>query len=197
MKKIILASSSPRRQDLMKFLGIPFDVVSSDFDETRIPDTDYKQFVEALSFEKAKVVAAAFDDAIIIGADTVVVLDGKVLGKPKDKEDAAKTLKLLSGTKHLIITGYTIFDTKTGRVVNGSVESAVKLKVLTDSEIKAYIETGEPMDKAGSYAVQGIGGLFVERVEGDYFNIVGLPLKDLRRHLADFGVKTLPHEGKE
>ncbi|HVT00837.1 MAG TPA: Maf family protein [Patescibacteria group bacterium] len=193
MKKIILASSSPRRRELMKFLGIPFDVVSSDFDETRIPDTDYKHFVETLSFEKVKVVAASFDDAIIVGADTVVVMDGKVLGKPKDKRDAKKKLKLLSGTKHLIITGYTIFDTKSGRVVNSSVESSVKLKDLTNEEIEAYIATGEPMDKAGGYAVQGIGGLFVEKVDGDYFNIVGLPLKDIRRHLADFGIKTLPN----
>ncbi len=191
MKKIILASSSPRRRDLMNLLCVEFEVIASDFDEKLDNPKNPKETVESLAHGKAKAVANKFEHAIIIGADTVVVHKGEILGKPKSQEDAKRMLNLLSGTEHSIITGLSVIDTDTGQTSVQSVESKVKFKNLSDNEINAYIATGEPMDKAGSYAVQERGGLFVEKITGDYFNIVGLPLKDLRAELSKFGVKIL------
>lgn len=191
MKKIILASASPRRRELMKLLGVPFDVVVSDFDESLVTLKDPREFAEELSRKKAEIVAQKFENAVIIGADTVVALGSQILGKPKDEKDAERLLNLLSGTEHSIITGYTVMDVSSGSIATRSVVSKVKLKELTRGEVKAYIVTGEPMDKAGAYAVQEKGGLFVERIDGDFFNIVGLPLKNIREELKKLGIKTL------
>ncbi len=191
MKKVILASNSPRRHELMKLLGVPFEIVASDFDESSIKTKDPKKLVERLSYEKARVVAKRFKNAIVIGGDTVVVLGKKIIGKPKDKRDAEKTLKLLSGTKHTIITGLTVIDVHSGRKITKSAELVVKMKKLTNKEIEAYVKTGEPMGHAGSYAVNERGGIFVKEVSGDFFSAIGLPLRDLREAMIKFEVKTI------
>lgn len=191
MKKIILASGSPRRRELMKLLGVPFEVVISDFDESSIKIKDPGKFVERLSFEKAKAVAVRYKEAIVIGADTAVVLGKQILGKPLDELDAGKMLSSLSGMEHLIITGLTVIDGTNRKTETKSITSKVKMKKLSRDEIMAYIATGEPMDRAGAYAVNERGGLFVEKIDGDFFSIVGLPMKDLRKILLKLGVKTL------
>lgn len=176
---------------LMKLLGVSYQVVVSDFDEESIKISNPAKFVERLSFEKAKLVSSKNKKAIVIGADTAVVLGTTILGKPKDEKDAFKTLSRLSGTKHQIVTGFTVIDGRSGKVVTRSSISKVQMKKLTPAEIKAYIKTKEPMDKAGSYAVNEMGGLFVEKIEGDFFNIIGLPIKDVRLVLNELGIKTL------
>lgn len=191
MRKIILASGSPRRKELMKFLRIPFEVVVSNYDEESEKFSNGKEMVEGLSFNKAKVVSDQHKDAVIIAADTTVVLGERVIGKPKDKKNAREILHLLSGTSHKVITGYTIFDSKTKQHVTSSVASTVTFKNLTDSEIEFYLKHDEYKDKAGGYAIQEVGGVFVEDVRGDFFSVVGLPLKDIRRELENFGIKTL------
>jgi septum formation protein len=191
MRRIILASSSPRRKELMKFLRIPFEVIASNYDEESQKFSNGKEMVEGLSFNKAKVVSEKHKDAVIIAADTTVVLGETVIGKPKDEKNAREILHMLSGTSHKVITGYTIFDTKTNQHVTSSVTSTVTFKNLTDAEINFYLELGEYKDKAGGYAVQEVGGVFVEDIKGDVFNVVGLPLKDIRRELENFGIKTL------
>ncbi len=191
MRKIVLASSSPRRKDLLEHIGLSFDIVSSDFNESSVVEKTPKKTVEKLSLEKAMAIAPKYKDAVIIGADTIVVLKDKILGKPKDKKDAKHTLKMLSGTTHSIITAFTLIDTKTGRTITRSVASRVTMRKISDKQIDNYIKTGEPMDKAGSYAVQGYGSLLIERIEGNYFGIVGLPLNILRNELYKMGIKIL------
>lgn len=189
MRKIILASSSPRRQDLMKLLDIPFEIVVSNFDESTIKIKNPRKFVEMQSLKKAEVVAKKFRDAIIIGSDSAVVVDGQILGKPKDDKDAEKALKQLSGTRHVIITGLAIIDQKQNKVVITSNKSYVKMKKLTTSEIKGYLKTGEHKDKAGSYSVTMKGSMFVEKVVGDVTAIIGLPMRQLVEELRKMGVK--------
>ncbi len=191
MRKIILASSSPRRKELMNLLQIPFEVIASNYDEESEKFSNGKEMVEGLSFNKAKVVSDKYKDAVIIAADTAVVLGETVIGKPKDIKNAREILRMLSGTSHKVITGYTIFDSKTNQHVTSSVTSGVTFKNLTDEEINYYLSLGEYKDKAGGYAVQEVGGVFVEDIQGDFFNVVGLPLKDIRRELENFGIKTL------
>lgn len=175
----------------MKLLNIPFEIVVSNYDEEKDVFISPTHMVEELSFKKATTVGKKHKDAIIIGADTTVVLKGEVIGKPKDKKDAIKMLKKLSGTTHEVITGFTLLDSKTGKRITSSVTSQVKLLSLRDDEITAYLNTAEYKDKAGGYAVQELGGIFVDEVHGDFFNIVGLPIKNIRHHLKEFGVKTL------
>lgn len=175
----------------MELLGIPFEIVVSKFDEDQIQETDPKKLVEALSHAKAQVVSEIHQDALIIGADTVLTYKGEIFGKPKDKMDAVRILKSLSGTEHQAITGFTILDSKTKEKITSSTISTIIFKELTDEEIQAYVETGEPMDKAGAYAIQEGGAKFVKEVRGDILNIVGLPLDDIRHHLAHFGITTL------
>ncbi len=191
MRRIILASSSPRRQDLMKLLDIPFETVVSDFDELSIKAKSPRKFVEILSLRKAQVVAEKFKDAIVIGADTEVVLDGKTLGKPINKADAVKTLMRLSGTTHTIVTGMTIIDLKKKKTITLSVSSRVKMKKLTLAEIRGYIRTGEHSDKTGSYSATMKGSTFVDKITGDVSAIIGLPIRHLAEELRKLGVKVL------
>lgn len=191
MKKIILASSSPRRQELMKLLGLPFEIVASEFNESSINHKNPKQLVRILSLKKAESVAKKSKNALVIGSDTIVFHQGQILGKPKDRRHAKEMLKLLSGKEHVIITGYAIIDSLTGKNVSGVVSAKIKMKALEDAEIEAYIATKEPMDKAGAYAVQGVGGLFIEKINGNYFDVVGLPLLEIRKALQYFGIKIL------
>ena len=179
---IVLASASPRRKELLSLISNDFEVKPSDADETLPNGISPKDAVEKLSFIKADYINDG--KSIIIGADTVVCIDNKILGKPKDENDALKMLKALSGKWHSVFTGVTIIQGDT--VKTFSVESKVLFYDLTDNEIINYIAHGEPMDKAGAYGIQGKGSLFVKEINGDYFNIVGLPIGKLNRELMNF-----------
>lgn len=182
--ELILASQSPRRKEILSLLDIPFKIMVSDADETVDESLPAYFIAESLSLKKAAAVAKNIDtEAIVIGADTIVVSEGKILGKPKDTQDAAAMLSALSGRTHSVISGVTVLDTKSAKSESFYVETKVTFCALTDEEIADYIASGEPMDKAGAYGIQGRGGKFVEKIEGDYFNVVGLPLSKLYRVL--------------
>lgn len=191
MQKIILASGSPRRKQILEQVGLKFTVEVSDYEEKPIPGVVPSEFVETLSLEKAKAIAKNHDDAIIIGADTIVVLDNQILGKPKTKEDAREMLKKLSGNTHSVFTGFTIIDTVNKRTITNHVETKIRFKNLSEEEISAYIETEEPMDKAGAYGVQDRGALFVEYIEGDYASVMGLPILKIFEILKTLGIDIL------
>lgn len=191
MKSIILASASPRRKDLLEKIGLKFKIVKSDCKETIDMNLNPHSLAQKLSLEKARIVAKKYKSAIIIAADTLVILDNRIIGKPKDKKDARETLKLLSNRVHSIITGFTIIDSSSGKSVSKSEETKVFMKKITDREIDSYIKTGEPFGKAGSYAIQEKGSMFIEKIEGDFFNAVGLPIYSLIKALKNFGVSVL------
>jgi len=193
MKKIILASKSPRRKQLLKSIKLKFEVVVSDFNEDLIVEKNPKKLVEKISKQKAKTVAKKHKNAIIIAADTTVVLDGGIIGKPGSKKDAIEILKKLSNRSHEVITGFTVLDSKTKKIVTKSVVSKVYFKKLTEKEILAYIKTGEPMDKAGAYGVQDRAGAFIEKIEGDFFNVVGLPIFNVCKALLKFDINIISH----
>lgn len=185
---IILASQSPRRRELLAQMGVPqFEVVPALGEEIASPGLSPAQLVEVLSRQKAEEVAVqAGPDDVVIAADTVVAVDGAVLGKPRDPADAARMLSLLSGRAHTVYTGVTVRRGTFSRIAHEATQ--VRFRPLTQSEISAYIATGEPMDKAGAYGVQGLGALLVERLDGDFFNVMGLPVLRLSRMLERFGV---------
>jgi len=191
MKKIILASQSPRRKDLLSQIGLKFEVDPSNYQEDMSLKMDPKELAEYLSLGKAKDVAQRHKDSIIIAGDTFCVLDKEVLGKPKTKENAKAMLQKLSGKTHSIITGFAIIDTETKKQISKSVETKVYFRNISEKEIDTYIDSGEPMDFAGAYAIQHLGGLFVEKIDGDYFNIVGLPILPLTIELKNFGINIL------
>ncbi|HZJ18224.1 MAG TPA: Maf family protein [Patescibacteria group bacterium] len=193
MKKIILASKSPRRKQLLESIKLKFEVVVSDFNESLIKEKDPRKLVEEISKQKAKTVAGKYKDAMIIAADTTVVLDKKIIGKPTSIDNAREILQKLSGRGHKVITGFTILDAKTKKSVTKSVASRVYFKKLTKKEIEAYIKTGEPMDKAGAYGVQDKAGAFIEKIEGDFFNVVGLPIFSVCKTLLEFGINITSH----
>ena len=176
---LILASKSPRRKELMEYIGEEFKITSAQVDESYDESLSPAQVVEFLSSIKAMPFKNEKD--IVIGADTVVAIDGKILGKPKDESDAFLMLKTLSGREHRVYTGVTLI--KGEEIKTFSVETKVYFYHLTDSEIKEYIKTGEPMDKAGAYGIQGKGCLLIEKIDGDYFNVVGLPVSRLKKEL--------------
>ncbi|OGH96049.1 MAG: septum formation protein Maf [Candidatus Melainabacteria bacterium GWF2_32_7] len=191
-KKIILASASPRRKELLKLIGLDFEVIPSDVEENIENQFFSPELIENLAVEKAADVAEKIGyDAIVIGSDTVVVINNKILGKPKDKKDAFNMLKLLSGKTHRVISAIAVIDTETGKTLKDFVVSDVIFKQLSDEEINAYIETGEPMDKAGAYAIQGFAGMFVKSINGCYSNIVGISVFKLAEMLKELGVKLL------
>jgi septum formation protein len=192
MKKIVLASSSPRRELLLKQIGLDFIVYPSNIDEKILSEKiSPKEFVLKIALEKARRVANIFNEAIIISADTIVVLDGIILGKPKDREDAINMLKRLRGKIHQVFTGIVVWETPTNKYLVRVVKSLVKMRDYSLEEIINYVNTGEPFDKAGAYGIQGKGALLVEKIEGDYYNIVGLPLASLNLLLKKFGIKLL------
>ena len=185
---IVLASGSPRRQELLKLIGISdFRVIADESDETMTPGLTPEDQVNKLSLKKAQNVSAICSgDALVIAADTLVYLDGEPLEKPDSESDATKMLQKLSGNKHSVYTGVTL---KRGAKHTSKAEKTdVYFREISDDEIKAYVNTGEPMDKAGSYAAQGGAAAFIERIEGDFFNVMGLPLCRLSIMLKDFGV---------
>ena len=184
--KLILASASPRRRELMGHLGLPFSVVPALGPETPPSGADAGETARALSEAKAREVAGTDPAAVVIGADTVVEIDGVILGKPRDEADAKRMLRLLSGREHRVYTGVTV-------IAGEEMESAwertrVFFRPMTEAEIASYVATGEPMDKAGAYGYQGRASLYVERIDGDYFNVVGLPLCRLGTMLEKLGV---------
>lgn len=180
--ELVLASASPRRQEILKNCGFDFRVFPADIEE-KVPDETAPEKVPMLLAEqKAQAVFEKFPYSAVLAADTVVVINGKILGKPKDKDDAFGMLRALSGNTHYVYTGVCIkFGNKSDSFVS---KSAVEFYDLSDDEIKAYIETGEPMDKAGAYGIQGKGAVLVKAISGDYFNIVGLPIAQVSRKLG-------------
>jgi septum formation protein len=193
--RLILASSSPRRQELIKSLGLPYEIVVSEADETTPPGLSPADIVEMLAERKARSVFARIGEsvprAIVIGSDTIVVVDGEVLGKPADESDSLRMLQRLQGRTHVVYSGVACVDTADGRTVVRHRATKVFMKPLDEDRIRRYIGTGEPRDKAGSYAIQGIGATLVDAIEGDYFNVVGLPVSLLSDMLDDMGLPIL------
>lgn len=178
-KKIVLASKSPRRREILENLGVDFEVIESNADESTVSSDgiSVELYVQELALIKAADCAKNVEDdaTLIISADTVVSLDNKILGKPKDEEEAFLMLKSLSGKTHEVYTGFCVMKSGDADSVCRACKTEVTFKELTDDEILAYIKTGEPMDKAGAYGIQGLGGLLVSGISGDYLNVVGLP----------------------
>lgn len=186
MCKLILASKSPRRRELLKLLGHPFQAAVSGIDENSIEGETPAQHVVRLSEQKARDVGSSLQNGIVIGSDTVVVLDGEIIGKPADPEEAAKMLMRLQGRTHNVFTGFALFDAGDGRLTSGFETTEVTLRKLTKDLIKQYIKTGEPLDKAGSYGIQGYGSALVTSIKGCYFTVMGLPLAQLMEALNTF-----------
>ena len=184
--RIILASQSPRRRELLSLIGIPHEVRPADLDERVWPGESPAPHAERLARAKAEAVAATESDAVVIGADTIVVLDGDILGKPGDAGDAASMLRRLAGRTHTVLTAVAV--ARDGRTVSGVESVEVTFRPMTTEQIDAYIATGEPMDKAGAYGIQGYGAVIVERVHGDYFAVMGLALGRLVGLLEQVGV---------
>ena len=175
--RVVLASQSPRRRELLALVGIPHEVVPADIDETPFPHEAPAAYCDRLSREKALAVAHRFPDAVTIGADTTVVIGGELLAKPEDDADARRMLRLLSGRTHTVHTAIAV--ARGGEVVSAVEDVAVTFRPLADDEVDAYVRTREPMDKAGAYGIQGYGATIVERIDGDYFAVMGLPLRRL------------------
>lgn len=205
MKRIILASSSPRRKALLAQIGLTFETDSSDIAEKLNPRLKPRGNAEQLSLKKARAIADKYqsnetlkptnryskDGVVILAADTLVVLDDEILGKAKDKFEARKILRKLSGREHAVVTGFTIIDTRSGKTVTQSVETKVFFRKLSMMEIDAYVKSGEPMGKAGAYSMQEKAAIFVVRIEGDPYNVTSLPLYKVTEELKKFGIKVL------
>lgn len=185
--EIILASASPRRQQLLELIGLDFKIVVSDVEEDNTKDLQPQELAIAHAIDKARAVSRKVSkDAVVIGADTIVVVDDKVFGKPQDCQHAINMLTVLAGREHTVITGVAV--AKGEKVISGSNTTTVKFRPLSPEQIKRYVDTGEPMDKAGAYAIQGKGALLVESITGCYSNVVGLPLVRLSELLRQMGV---------
>jgi septum formation protein len=186
--KLILASKSPRRRYLLNQAGIEFDVIPSHFDENSVPLDDPAQYVRTLSRAKAQDVASIYPDRWVIGADTIVLINGKILGKPSDKPSARTMLEQLSGQTHQVYTGFTICCFSRKKKFTDVACTDVTFKKLTKDEIEWYIQSHEPFDKAGAYAIQGLGTFLVKRINGSYTNVVGLPVCEVIEHLIKEGI---------
>jgi septum formation protein len=184
----ILASSSPRRRELLRQVGLDFAVDPADVDERMLPGESPEAFAVRVAVNKARAAAGRAGHGIVIAADTIVVLGDEVLGKPADPRDAARMLGLLSGKEHRVLTGLAVMDVRSGRMETRLASTKVWFRKLDRREIEAYVATGEPLDKAGAYGIQEKGSLLVQRIEGCYFNVVGLPLALLGETLVSFGV---------
>ncbi len=191
--KLVLASASPRRRELLENIGLKFEIMADNSDEEFVENEQPFDTVKRLAKQKALNVAGRVQsDAIIIGADTVVSIDGKILGKPKDETEAEEMLSLLSGRRHTVFTGIAVIEKSSSRIVSDFEATNVKFRKLSREEIKEYVKSGEPMDKAGAYGIQNLGALLIEGIDGDYFNVVGLPLCKLGIILKqEFDVKVL------
>ena len=185
-KKIILASASPRRKELLKKIFNEFEILVSSVDEAKIGAKTPKEFAVKAAIAKALDIASKSKNSTIIGADTIVVLGNNILGKPKGEKDAFDMLRSLSGTTHEVITGIAVVDPDTLKVYSDFEVTKVTMKKLTDEQISDYIATGKPMDKAGAYGIQELGDPFIENIEGDYDNVVGLPVGKLKELISNF-----------
>lgn len=183
--RVVLASASPRRRELLTLIGVPHEVRPADVDESLVPGESAEAYVERLAREKAT--AHGDREAVVVGSDTTVVVDGDILAKPDSTEDAARMLRRLSGRAHVVLTGVAV--AWRGRVESGVEEVGVTFRALSDDDIARYIATGEPMDKAGSYGIQGYGATIVTRVDGDYFAVMGLPLNRMVRLFERMGLR--------
>jgi septum formation protein len=168
MKRIILASKSPRRKELLEIIGLKFEIESSNYQEGICPGLEPHEIAQKMSLKKAEIVASKHKNAVVIAADTFIVFDGQILGKPGTVNEASIMLHKLNGKSHSVITGFSIIDTSTNKTLSRCVETIVFLKKLTPSEIDNYVKSQEPLDKAGGYAIQGLGAVIVDRIEGDY-----------------------------
>lgn len=201
--RVILASTSPRRKELIASLNIPFDIVPSHVDETIHEHLSPAQIVTELSKRKAEAVYHSLDSSsvsqggIIVGSDTIVVRDAQVLGKPRNVDEAAAMIATLQGRTHTVYTGVACIDSITGETVVDYRSTKVTMKTMTDGEVLAYANSGEGLDKAGGYAIQGLGATLVTGIEGCYFNVVGLPLSLLTDMLKQFGINVLAMESNK
>ncbi|MCK9418481.1 MAG: Maf family protein [Nitrospirae bacterium] len=186
-KTIILASNSPRRKELLRQIGLDFRVDPADVDERILPGESPEEYAVRVALDKARVAAARAGTGIVIAADTIVVLDDKILGKPADTGDAERMLMMLSGNEHRVITGLVVMDAATGKVLTRTSITRVWFRKLAPLEITSYVASGEPLDKAGAYGIQECGALLVDKIDGCYCNVVGLPLSLLAEMLRDFG----------
>lgn len=191
MKAIVLASSSPRRKEILSKLRLPFTVAVSDYEEDMTLPMPPVELAKYLSAGKARAVAKNHPEAIIIAADTFIVYDNHILGKPKTEERAREMLRMLSGQENDILTGVTILDSSDNHEYSFSEITRIFMKEIPEDTINAYIKTGEPLDKAGAYALQELGAILVDRIEGDFFNAMGLPLARLALELQKFGIQVL------
>lgn len=191
MKQIVLASSSPRRKRILEQIGLSFHIAPSNIEEKMNARLKPHGQAEFLSKQKANKVAKRYKSAIIIAADTLVVFNDQIIGKPTSPSDAKRILRMLSGKTHTVITGYTIIDTQTNKTITNSVETIVYMKKMSTKEIDAFIKTGEPLDKAGGYGADEKGSLFIEKIEGDFFNVIGLPLFAVAESLRKISIKIL------
>jgi len=191
--QLVLASASPRRRELLQQIGLKFQVIPSKAEEQILPGETPEEHVVRLSLDKATEVANRdnISGRWFIGSDTIVLCDTQILGKPEDELHAATMLKQLSGREHRVLSGYAVIDRQTGKQLTEAVSTKVWFRQLTDVEITSYIATGEPTDKAGAYAIQGLGVCFVSRIEGSYTNVVGLPLCKLTLAMKELGIPLL------
>jgi len=188
MRTIVLASASAGRSELLRRTGLPFSADPSDCDETTDASTP-GEHVRLLSLRKARTVAERHPDALVIGADTVIELDGEILGKPGSTSAAEQMLARLAGQFHRLMTGIAVVDSADGRSYCGVETTLVHIRQLSAEQIRAYVASGEPMGKSGSYDIQGLGATIIDRIEGDFSNVVGLPMAHLARALESFGVR--------
>jgi septum formation protein len=189
--ELILASKSPRRSDLLEQAGLTFSIIPSDFDESSVTMSDPESYVRTLAKSKAIDISKKHPDSWVLGADTVVLIEDGILGKPGSKDEARSMLKQLSGKTHQVITGYCLCCQTKNDIISETVKTDVHFKTLRDAEIEWYIQTGEPFDKAGAYAIQGIGTFLVESINGSYTNVVGLPVCEVMEFLINEGVVEL------
>ncbi|MES5917441.1 Maf family protein [Bacillus cereus group sp. RP37] len=186
MRKIILASGSPRRKELLELAGVPFEIVVSEVEETIGAYSSPSDIVMSLALQKASAVAETNGDHIVLGADTIVTYDSRVLGKPSNEDEAKEMLRLLSGKTHEVYTGVAIIAKD--KTVTFYERTEVMFWELTEEEIDVYVASKEPLDKAGSYGIQGKGSIFVQHIQGDYYSVVGLPISRLVRELKQFNI---------
>jgi septum formation protein len=187
-QQIILASTSPRRKELLKQIGINFKIIPSNYKEDINLKLSNTNLAKVLALGKAKDVSGKLKEGIVIGSDTFIVFKNKRIGKPKNKKEAKKILKMISGKKIKIYSGVAIIDIKKNNKITDCEITEIKMKKLTPGEIDSYIKTGEPLDKAGAFGIQGMGAVFIEKINGCYSNIVGLPLNNLYKNLSKLNI---------
>jgi len=191
MYQIVLASKSPRRIELLKEIGLKFITFNPEFEEQtakRSPKESAKEIALYNAIGKAEKASTHFKDSIIIGVDTVGESHGHILGKPRDREDAKRLIRLISGTTHKVVSAVCLINTVSGKTISATSETLVTMEKMDEKEIQQYVDSGEGDDKAAAYAIQGKGSLFIEKINGDYFNVVGLPIYTLKKLLKEFGI---------